>query len=72
MSLTPLGLLRLSARPAWARRVREAMQASGGRIPDAAEALEVSMRTLFRWLDEPDLADVPRVANGAKRQAKDA
>ena len=68
-----LGALRLYDPAAWARRVRSAMKAHKGRIADAARALEVSPRTLLRWLADPSLADVPRhpagVPYGPRRRA---
>ena len=65
--LTPLGALRVLHPEQWAKKVRAAMKASDGRIPEAAESLGVSMRTLFRWLsDDPLLADVVRAPPGPR------
>jgi hypothetical protein len=58
--LSPLGALRVVDPAKWAREVKKAMRAAGGRVPDAAEALDVSTRTLFRWLDDNLLEDVER------------
>jgi len=44
------------------------MRAAGGRVPDAAETLGVSKRTLFRWLDDPLLEDVQRAAPSLHRE----
>jgi len=62
-----LSALRIVDRDRWAREIKRAMKAADGRIPDAAEALGVHERSLYRWLDEPDFADVPRVAVGVRR-----
>ena len=58
----------------WATIVRTAMKAACGRIPDAAAALEVHERTLYRWLHAVDaetgevvFEDVERVAAGVRR-----
>lgn len=70
----PLRRLRGVDRAAWVARVREAMRDAGGRIPDAAAALGVHERTLYRWLDDTDpstqrmtLAATPRVRVGVRR-----
>jgi ActR/RegA family two-component response regulator len=62
-----LSALKVVDRERWAREIKRAMKASGGRIPDAAEALGVHERSLYRWLDEPDFEDVPRVGVGVRR-----
>ncbi len=66
--LSPLGALRLVDPEKWSREVRKAMRAAGGRVPDAAETLGVSKRTLFRWLDDPLLEDVQRAAPSLHRE----
>ena len=58
--LTPLGALRVLDPDEWARQVRKAMADADGAVAMAAYVLDVSPRTLFRWLSEPELADVPR------------
>jgi len=67
---TKIGAMKVANPPMWARLVADAMRGAGGRIPDAARALGVSDRTLFRWLDDDLLRDVPRVANGLGRDGK--
>ncbi|MBI2389499.1 MAG: hypothetical protein HYV09_07875 [Deltaproteobacteria bacterium] len=42
------------------------MRGAGGRVPAAAEALGISTRQLFRWLDDPALANVERAAVGTR------
>lgn len=68
--LTRLGGLRKGAPDVWEREVRAAMAAAGGRVPDAADALDVSNRTLFRWLEEDRFADVERADVGVHRKPK--
>jgi ActR/RegA family two-component response regulator len=62
-----LSALRVVDRDKWVREIKRAMKAAGGRIPDAAEALGIHERSLYRYLDEPDFADVTRVAVGSRR-----
>lgn len=50
----------------WAREVKRAMRDAGGRVPVAAEALGISPRQLFRWLEDPALADVERAPVGTR------
>jgi transcriptional regulator of acetoin/glycerol metabolism len=64
-----LGALKIVQPEKWARELRKAMKAAEGRIPDAAAALGVHERTLYRWLDEPEFKDVDRVAVGTRRPA---
>lgn len=68
--------LRRCCQPDWIRLVREALAASGGRVPDAAAQLGVSERTLYRWLSEahpfngrPWFEKVERVPVGVRRTA---
>ena len=65
--MSRLGALRMLDRDKWVRTVKRAMKAHGGKIPEAAAELEVSMRTLFRWLDEKDFADVARAPVGPRK-----
>ena len=65
--ISQMGALRVVSRGAWEAKVRKAMELSSGRVPDAAEALGVSTRQLFRWLEEPCFSNVPRATNGAHR-----
>lgn len=48
----------------WRNDISNAMAKSDGRVPDAAERLGVSSRTLYRNLEEPDLRDVERAPMG--------
>ena len=48
----------------WRNDIANAMAKSDGRVPDAAEKLGVSSRTLYRNLEEPDLDDVQRAPMG--------
>ncbi len=68
--LTRTGALRMVDPTAWVREVRGAMRAAEGRIPDAAKELGVSMRQLFRWLDDPALRDVPRAPPALHREKR--
>jgi hypothetical protein len=43
------------------------MRRASGRVPDAAAALDVSVRQLFRWLNDPLLADVERASSSVHR-----
>lgn len=63
--LSKIGALRLVNREEWSKKIRKTMKEHGGRVPDAAAALEISTRQLFRWLAE--LSDIPRVENGMPR-----
>jgi hypothetical protein len=70
--LSELGALRVLDPDKWARRVRAEMRKAGGRVPDAASALGVSVRQLYRWLDAKDAAgrklfdDVQRAGPGPR------
>jgi hypothetical protein len=66
--ISNMGALKVIDPIAWSAAVRKAMIVAAGRIPDAALALGVAERTLYRWLDDPALADLPRVANGIRRE----
>jgi hypothetical protein len=48
----------------WRNDISNAMAKADGRVPDAAERLGVSSRTLYRNLEEPDLRDVERAPMG--------
>lgn len=63
--LSLLGAERVAVPKKWAAQVRKAMKDAGGRITEAADALGVSRRTLYRWLDEdPRLAGIARAPEG--------
>jgi hypothetical protein len=65
--LSELGALRVLDPDKWVAKVRRAMRDAEGRIPDAAAALQISPRQLFRWLDDKRLGDVKRVSIGRRR-----
>lgn len=67
MPLSQMGALRILNRSAWEKKIRTAMLNAEGRIPDAAVALAVGARQLFRWLEDEVFADVHRVENGLPR-----
>lgn len=48
----------------WRNDIYNAMTKAGGRVPDAADKLGVSSRTLYRNLEEPELDDVERAPMG--------
>lgn len=48
----------------WRNSISNAMSKSDGRVPDAAQRLGVSSRTLYRNLEEPELDDVERAPMG--------
>lgn len=58
--LTQIGATRVSDPDEWEKQVRAAMRRAKGRTSEAAEALGVSTRTLFRWLAEPPLDNVDK------------
>jgi ActR/RegA family two-component response regulator len=62
--MTPIGAMRVADPERWEKAVRDAMKEADGAIPEAAAALDVSRRTLHRWLSEPVFADVERRAPG--------
>jgi DNA-binding NtrC family response regulator len=48
----------------WRTDITNAMAKTGGRVPDAADDLGVSTRTLYRNLEEPELDSVGRAPTG--------
>ena len=56
--LTDLGALRRIHPLAWAGRIRSAMETDEGDVEDAANRLDVSPRTVYNALQEPELASV--------------
>jgi transcriptional regulator of acetoin/glycerol metabolism len=48
----------------WRNDISNAMAKADGRVPDAANRLGVSVRTLYRNLEEPELRDVERAPMG--------
>jgi ActR/RegA family two-component response regulator len=65
--ITPAGALRIVDSAKWVRLVKRAMREAGGRVPDAARALGVSRRQMYRWLMEPAFAAVARAPVGHHR-----
>lgn len=72
MSITTMGALRAGDRPAWVKAVKTAMREARGGIPEAAAKLGVGVRSLFRWLSEPEFADVKKAPAGLRRDRKPA
>jgi len=68
--LTQIGALKFVDRVAWKKQIRDAMKSVDGRVPDAAKALGVSDRQLFRWLAEEDMTNIPRAEFGLPRDGK--
>lgn len=72
--LSELGALRVVDPNKWAAKVKRALRESGGFIDPAAEALDVSRRTLLRWLAEEReglLQGVTVAATGKHRPSED-
>lgn len=69
--LTNLGALRCLDANAWKVQIESAMKTAGGRISDAAKALDVSERQLFRWLAEPIFVNVKRAPTGVRRERQE-
>jgi DNA-binding NtrC family response regulator len=63
-NITDLLATRIKDSLEWRNDIANAMAKSDGRVPDAAEKLGVSSRTLYRNLEEPDLDDVMRAPMG--------
>lgn len=63
-NITDLLATRIKDSLEWRNDVANAMAKSDGRVPDAAEKLGVSSRTLYRNLEEPELDDVVRAPMG--------
>jgi hypothetical protein len=60
--ISALGALRIANPAEWERRIREALDAEDGKVPEAAVLLGCSTRQLYRWLGkEPRLADINSV-----------
>lgn len=66
--ISPLGALRILDPEKWERAVRKAMVDADGRIPDAAEALGVSLRQMYRWLADERFAGLERAPVGEHRE----
>lgn len=67
--ISPIGGLRFWKPEEWEKTIRSAMAKADGRVEEAAKALGVSTRQLFRWLKEPTFADMPRAPVGLHRAA---
>ena len=64
VGITPTGALRRVDPEAWAERVRAAIQKAGGRVPEAAQALGISPRQLWRLLKAGRFEGLPRAPTG--------
>jgi len=53
----------------WRNSIYNAMAKHDGRVPDAAQSLGVSGRTLYRNLEEPELDDVERAPMGRPEES---
>lgn len=69
--LTELGALRLLKPEDWAKRVRRAVREADGYLEPAAESLEVSVRTLQRWLEDDLLADAAEMVAARRGYRRD-
>ena len=63
-NITDLLATRIKDSLEWRNDIANAMAKSDGRVPDAADKLGVSSRTLYRNLEEPELDDVMRAPMG--------
>lgn len=68
MNISNTGALKILDPVKWERNVKMAMKQAAGRIRDAAEILGVCERQLYRWLKEPQFANVERAGNGKHRK----
>lgn len=64
MGAHELSALRIIDKPAWVKKVTQALKTADGHIPDAAEKLDVSVSTMYRWLADPAFANAPRAPWG--------
>lgn len=64
MTISDLGVLRVTDRKTWKKILKTAMVEHHGRIPEAAATLGVSVPTMHRWLKE--VPGVPRAPRGAR------
>jgi transcriptional regulator of acetoin/glycerol metabolism len=55
----------------WRNRVANAMSKTDGRVPDAAKLLGVSIRTLYRTLEDPEFTNVDRAPMGRPPEKED-
>ena len=65
--LSQLGAMRILDEVKWERTIREAISDADGIIPDAAEALGLSTRQLYRLLTDSRFSDVDRAPPGEHR-----
>lgn len=68
--MTKLGFKKILDPEGWRRDIVKAMTRADGSILDAAAALEVSERQLFRWLALDELKDIPRAPSGVWRERR--
>lgn len=68
--MTRLGALKITDPMEWKAQITTAMEENEGRVDDAASALDISSRQLFRWLALPELKDIKRAEFGLPRDGK--
>jgi hypothetical protein len=64
--LSDLGALRVVDPEKWARTVNKAVKTAEGSLDEAAQALDVSRRTLQRWLADDDRLEASRALVSAR------
>ncbi len=68
--MTKIGAMKIVDYISWKKAIKLAMKEAAGRVGDAAEALGVSERQLFRWLATDELKSTPRAEYGLPRDGK--
>lgn len=68
--MTKIGAMKIVDPRAWNKAITRAMATADGRVGDAATALGVSERQLFRWLALDELKSTPRAEYGMPRDGK--
>jgi hypothetical protein len=66
--ITPFGALKFTNVDAWEKAIRRAMAKAGGRVPEAAAILDISMRRLYRILVDKRFSDIERAPMGRPRE----
>ena len=64
MGAKQLSALRTIDHKKWVTKVTLALKAADGHIPVAAQALDVSVSTMYRWLADPAFENAPRAPWG--------
>lgn len=65
---TVIGALKIADPKKWVSSIQAAMGKSQGRVPEAAHALGISPRQLWRWLEDPRLSNVERAPTGVRNR----